>query len=98
MVLQTDADLRIDQLRIEGTEGSIRSTGEFNGCGDMTYTILKKGKEEVRMVASVPQNYCLEVEQLGRCITDGEKPHVSRDFTIGNLRTVEAILKQIGYS
>ena len=98
MVLQTDADLRIDQLRIEGTEGSIRSTGEFNGCGDMTYTILKNGKEEVRMVASVPQNYCLEVEQLGRCITDGEKPHVSRDFTIGNLRTVEAILKQIGYS
>lgn len=97
MVLKTDADLRIDQLRIEGTDGSIRSTGEFNGCGDMTYTVMKNGIEEVKMIASVPQNYCLEVEQLGRCILDGELPHVSREFTIGNLRTIETILRQIGY-
>ena len=97
MVLHTDADLRIDQLRIEGTEGSIRSTGEFNGCGEMTYTIIKNGTQTVKTV-SVPQNYSLEVEQLGRCITDGEKPHVSREFTIGTLRTVGKILEQIGYS
>ncbi len=50
MVLKTGADLRIDQLRIEGTEGSIRSTGEFNGCGDMTYTVIKDGKEVARTV------------------------------------------------
>ena len=95
MVLKTEAQLRVDQLRIEGTEGSIRSTGEFNGCGDMTYTLIRDGKTEVKTVAKVPQNYCLEVEQLGRCITDGEKPHVSREFTIGNLRTIERILKKI---
>lgn len=97
MVLRTDADLRIDQLRIEGTEGSIRSTGEFNGCEDMTYTIIKNGTQTVKTV-SVPQNYSLEVEQLGRCITDGEKPLVSREFTIGTLRTIGKILEQIGYS
>ena len=96
MVLHTDADLRIDQLRIEGTKGSIRSTGEFNGCGEMTYTIIKNGTQTVKNVL-VPQNYSLEVEQLGRCITDGEKPHVSREFTIGTLKTVGKILEQIGY-
>ena len=96
MVLETEAYLRIDQLRIEGSEGSIRSTSEFNGCGEMSYTVMKDGKTEEKRI-SVPQNYCLEVEQLGRCILDGEKPHVSKDFTIGNLKTVERILKKIGY-
>ena len=96
MVLKTGANLRVDQLRIEGAEGSIRSTGEFNGCGKMTYSILKNGREEVKTV-SVPQNYSLEVEQLGRCITEGEKPHVSREFTVATLTTIEKILGQIGY-
>ena len=96
MILKTGADLRIDQLRIEGTEGSIRSTGEFNGCGEMDYTIIKDGKEKTKRI-SVPQNYSLEVEQLGRCITNGEKPHVTREFTVATLTTIEKILKQIGY-
>ena len=63
----------------------------------MTYTIIKNGTQTVKTV-SVPQNYSLEVEQLGRCITDGEKPLVSREFTIGTLRTIGKILEQIGYS
>ena len=62
----------------------------------MTYSILKHGKEEVKTV-SVPQNYSLEVEQLGRCITEGEKPHVSRELTVATLTTLEKILGQIGY-
>ncbi|MCR5160659.1 MAG: Gfo/Idh/MocA family oxidoreductase [Lachnospiraceae bacterium] len=96
MVLATEASRRLDQLRIEGTEGSIRSTGEFNGCGEMTYTVIKDGMEEVKTV-SVPQNYCLETEQLGRCILDGEKPHVTAQFTIANLGTICRVLKEIGY-
>lgn len=96
MVLATDLDKRIDQLRIDGTEGSITSTGEFNGCGEMSYIITRDGLAEEKTV-SVPQNYSLEVAQLGRCITEGEKPHVSREFTIRNLTTVGRILKEIGY-
>ncbi len=96
MVLQTNADRRLDQLRIEGTEGSIRSTAEFNGCGELNYAIIKGDSFEVKTVFC-PQNYRLEVEQFGRCIRNGDKPHVSREFTLGNLRTLERILDAIGY-
>ena len=97
MVLKTGADLRVDQLRIEGTEGSIRSTGAFNGCGDMSYTVIKDGKAQEKVIPCVPQNYSLEVAQLGRCITDGEKPHVTAEFSALNLKTIERILGLIGY-
>ena len=96
MVLQTEANRRIDQLRIDGTKGSIQSTAEFNGCGDLTYTITAGEKEETKHVA-VPNNYRLEVEQLGRCIQNGELPYVSKEFSLGNLRTLERILSLIGY-
>ena len=94
MVLVTNGNKRIDQLRIEGTEGTIRSTAEFNGCGDLTYTVIKNDLLEVKHV-SVPQNYRLETEQLGRCILNGESPHVTKEFTVSNLRTIERILKEI---
>ena len=94
MVLVTNGNKRIDQLRIEGTEGTIRSTAEFNGCGDLTYTVIKNDQPEVKHV-SVPQNYRLETEQLGRCILNGESPHVTKEFTVSNLSTIERILKEI---
>ena len=62
----------------------------------MSYTVIKGGVSEEKTV-SVRQNYCLEVEQFGRCITDGEKPHVTAEFTIADLETLERILKEIGY-
>ena len=96
MVLKTGARKRIDQLLIEGTAGSIYTTAPFNGCGDMMYLVNKNGKSEEKLI-SVPNNYCLEVEQLGRCIRNGEHPLVSKDFSISNLRTVERILTEIGY-
>jgi len=94
MVLKTGADKRIDQLRIEGTGGSIRSTAEFNGCGDLPYTVFRDDRTEVKHVQS-PQNYRLEVEQFGRCIRNGESPHVTKEFTLSNLRTLERILAEI---
>jgi len=45
----------------------------------------------------VPQNYCLEVAQLGRCIAFGEQPHVSADFTLATARTLDKALVAIGY-
>ena len=94
MVLKTNADHRIDQLRVEGTEGTILSTAEFNGCGDLSYMLIKNGQHEEKHI-TVPQNYRLEVEQMGRCILNGEKPFVTKEFTIGNLRTIERILAEI---
>ena len=96
MVLQTEADRRLDQLRIEGTEGSIRSTAEFNGCGNLSYTVIKDGAAKEKYI-SARQNYALEVEQMGRCIRERETPHVTKEFTLSNLRTLERILKAINY-
>ena len=96
MVLATEQDRRIDCLRIHGTKGDIRTDAQFNQCGELTYTVTIGDEKTVKAVA-VPHNYCLEVEQMGRCITDGEKPHVSEVFTSRNARLLESILTTIGY-
>lgn len=96
MVLATEKDRRIDCLRIHGTNGDIRTDAHFNQDGDLTYT-LTIGDESVVKTVSTPHNYRLEIEQLGRCITDGETPHVSKAFTLRNAKLMEKILGIIGY-
>ena len=54
------------------------------------------GLDALRTV-EVPNNYCLEVEQLGRCIEEGAQPAVSADFSIMLARTVDRVLASIGY-
>ncbi|MBQ0028590.1 MAG: Gfo/Idh/MocA family oxidoreductase [Lachnospiraceae bacterium] len=53
---------------------------------------------DVLTTVNVLQNYRLEVEQFGRCITDGEKPHVSREFSAMNARTLDKVLAAIEYN
>ena len=96
MVLATDKDRRIDCLRIHGTLGDIYCDARFNQCGELSYK-LTVGEVSTVKTVSTPHNYRLEVEQLGRCITDGEKPHVSEAFTMQNARLMEKILALIGY-
>ena len=87
---------RIDNFRIHGTKGSIRSDVQFNQCGKLAY-VVSVGNKEVVKVIDTPQNYGLEVEQFGRCIRDGEKLHVSHEFTLKNARLMDRILKEINY-
>ena len=87
---------RIDNFRIHGTKGSIRSDVQFNQCGKLAY-VVSVGNKEVVKVIDIPQNYRLEVEQFGRCIRDGEKLHVSHEFTLKNARLMDRILKEINY-
>lgn len=96
MVLATEQDKRIDRLQIHGTKGYIKSNVEFNQCGTISYVVCSDGKETVKTV-EVPHNYSLEVAQLGRCIRNGETPHVSNDFTLKNGRTLAKVLKSAGY-
>jgi len=96
MTLATDADKRVDRFQIHGTKGFLKSEIRFNMEGEGTYMVCAGDKCETKTV-SMPQNYKLEVEQLGRCITDGEKPHVSNEFTMMNARTLDKILSAIGY-
>ena len=96
MLLATEQDKRIDRLQIHGTKGAIKSDVQFNQAGELCYTVITDAGEEVKSV-SAPQNYRLEVEQLGRCILDGEQPHVSHAFTRMNARLLERVLKEIKY-
>ena len=96
MLLATEQDKRIDRFQIHGTKGCIRSATEFNECGELKYTLVTDAGE-VEKTVHTRQNYCLEVEQMGRCILNGEKIHVSHDFTRMNARVIEAILREIRY-
>lgn len=63
----------------------------------MTYRVhMFNGDDKVKTV-QVPNNYCLEVEQFGRCIKNGEVLYLTEKFSVDMADTVDEILKQIGY-
>ena len=96
MVLETEGNKRLDRLQIHGTKGVLRTDAQFNQAGRLSYQIIA-GDETVTRYVDVPQNYSLEVAQLGRCIADGEQPHVNADFTLAVARTMDRALAAIGY-
>lgn len=98
MVLATEKNSALDRFQIHGTKGSIEAVKfGFNAPGELSYVVRNfEGMEEMKTV-QVPQNYRLEVEQLGRCITDGETPAVSEAFSVANARIIDRILESIGY-
>lgn len=96
MVFETAKDRRHDRLYINGTKGYIKSDVEYNQAGELSFRVCVDGVETVKTV-SVDQNYSLEIAQLGRCITDGEKPHVSKEFSLMNARVLGRVLDAAGY-
>ncbi len=87
---------RLDRFHICGTKGEICSPIYFNQPGTIPYTVIRSGVREEKNVFS-PNNYQLEVEQLGRCILSGETPRVSKEFSLRCARTTDRILAKIGY-
>lgn len=87
---------RLDRFHVLGTEGEIHSPVEFNQSGRIPYTVVRGGKAETKTV-DVKNNYQLEVEQLGRCIAEGEPPFVTKGFSMMCARTTDRILGVIGY-
>lgn len=96
MMLGDNSNSRFDRLFIHGTKGSIRSDVEYNQEGNVTYKIFTREGVTEKSVF-VPHNYCMEVEQLGRCILGDEKPHVTPEFSIKNAELIDRILKEIDY-
>lgn len=94
MIFEPGSDARWDRLYIHGSKGSIRSDVEYNQAGELVYTLISEGKSLERKIKA-RQNYALETEQLGRCIENGEKPHVSPEFSIRNASVIDAVLEQI---
>ena len=96
MTLPTEQYRRLDRLQIHGTKGVLRTDAEYNQAGRLSYQVVTDEQTVTRYV-DVPQNYSLEVAQLGRCIAFGEQPHVSADFTLATARTLDKALVAIGY-
>lgn len=96
MALPTGQFRRLDRFQIHGTNGFITSETEFNQQGTLSYQLTLMGHTEEKTVFA-PQNYRLEVEQMGRCILCGEQPHVSEQFSLMLSRTMDRILASMGY-
>ncbi|MCR4887410.1 MAG: Gfo/Idh/MocA family oxidoreductase [Clostridiales bacterium] len=93
MLLRAD---RLDRFRLCGDRGEIFSAFQFNQPGEIAYTLVRDGRAEEKRVTA-PQNYRLEVEQLGRCILEGEAPAVSPAFSLRVARVQDRILDAIGF-
>ena len=96
MIFDPDHDGRRDRLYIHGSKGTIVSDVEYNQAGKLTYTVRTDAGESHPTIEA-GQNYMLEVEQLGRCIENGEIPHITEGFTVKNAEVLDKILSQIGY-
>ena len=97
MILGEDTNHRYDRLYIHGSKGSIRSEVEYNQEGDATYRVFTNEGIIERKV-TIPQNYSLEIEQLGRCILSGEEPHVTPEFSLRNAELMDKVFEEIGWN
>lgn len=87
---------RGDRSYIYGRKGVLEIPISFNAKGVQKW-YLKTGEERMEFSIDIPNNYKLEVEQLGNCILSGEEPEVSGDFSIAIAESIDAILKECGY-
>ncbi|MBR4503095.1 MAG: Gfo/Idh/MocA family oxidoreductase [Clostridia bacterium] len=87
---------RLDRFRIHGTRGTIVSPVEFNQCGKIPYTVIRDGAAVTKEV-DAPNNYALEAEQMSLCVLRGDRPHVSKEFSLRVARVTDRILREIGY-
>lgn len=87
---------RSDRFFIHGSKGTIAAPVPFNACGRLSFDIIEGDKTTTHYVET-PNNYKLEVEQLGRCVSDGEEPHVNHEFSIRNAHVIDQVLNEMGY-
>lgn len=97
MILGSEQNCRMDRLYIHGSKGYIKSDVEYNQAGDLSFTVCVDGKKEIKTVHA-DHNYMLEVTQLGKCVTDGEKPFVSPEFSVKNAGVIDSALDAMGYN
>lgn len=98
MIFGREHDCRMDRHYIRGSKGTIISSVEYNQEGELSYTVNVDGQQPEVKTFTCKHNYQLEVEQLGRCITDGESAHVSPEFSIMSAEAMDMALTAIGYN
>jgi predicted dehydrogenase len=81
------------EYKIIGELGTIEVPVMFNAKGDRKIIVKTDGRTEAVEV-NCPDNYMLETEQFGRCITEGEQPLVSMEDSYFNALLTDEVLKQ----
>ena len=81
---------------IEEIKESLSRISKGDLSGEVSYKIYTKD-EVIERKISVPQNYSLEITQLGNCILNGEKPYVSPEFSVRNSELMDKVFEEIGY-
>lgn len=79
---------------IIGDKGVIEIPVGFNASGKLEFFVKTSSGREV-VTVDCPDNYLLEIEQMGRVILNGEEPHVGYGFSLKNARVLDIILSQI---
>ncbi|MDO5344666.1 MAG: Gfo/Idh/MocA family oxidoreductase [Lachnospiraceae bacterium] len=83
---------------VVGEKGRIEVPCNFNCRNQVKFTVSTGGHtDNVEVLDEVcteytvmcPDNYRLEIEQFGRCIREGEKPYISREETLRNIRILD---------
>lgn len=98
MVLETEKNASLDRFQIHGSKGAVTSVDfAFNAPGTLAYRLRTFDGEDVVRKVEVPNNYCLEVEQFGRCVRNEETPYLTEEFSVTLADTVDKVLGQIGY-
>lgn len=87
---------RGDRSFIYGDKGILEVPVSFNAEGRQTWYLDQDGMR-TEFCIDVPNNYMLEVEQLGDCILNGEDPHVSHEFSVGTAEAIDMVLTSCGY-
>ncbi len=102
MALGIDSSDRYDRFFVHGSKGYIRSDYEYNQEGVITYRLTRKSPDGERKTEDyslrADSNYKLEIEQLNRCILGLEKPHITEEFSLKNMRLLDRILDVSGYT
>jgi predicted dehydrogenase len=63
---------------------------------DGTFTLVREGKRETIRAEAPMAPYALEAEAFARAVRDGVDPWITKADTLGNLRVLDALRRQIG--
>ena len=96
MNLCTGPNSRYDRLFIHGSKGCIRSEVEYNQEGEISYRVIRGGREEVKTVTA-RSNYSLELERLSECIEGRAEILVTPEFSMRNTKLMDMLLDSMGY-
>lgn len=101
MIFEPGMSRRMDRTYIHGSKGCIKSDVEYNGDGELSYTVYFNEPDgtvkQIERKISAEQNYALETQQLSNCILGKETPHVTEEFSVMNAELLDMILERIGY-